>query len=47
MTPDPHTQQTESEAIDWLYCCLAGVLLGALIVASVVGHHVVSLGVMP
>jgi len=47
MTPDPHTKQTEAEAIDWLYCCIAGVLLGALMAASVVGHHLVSIGITP
>lgn len=45
MTPDPQAKQTEQEAVDWLYCFIAALVISALVIGSVVGHWWVSLGV--
>lgn len=47
MTNPEHSKQTEQEAMDWLYVAIATAIIVALILAATVGHHVVSLGVLP
>lgn len=45
MTNRDFDEQTEGEMIDWLYIALCAGLISFLILASVCGHHWVSLGV--
>lgn len=40
-------KQLEEEAADWVATVFASVLIVALLLGSVWGHHVVSMGVMP
>lgn len=46
MSNEQHSRQMEEEGIDWLYTCLSVGIIVALILASVVGHAVVSVGVV-
>jgi len=47
VTNTEHSEQTEHEAVDWLYVAIATAIIVALILAAIMGHHLVSLGVQP
>lgn len=45
MNNQEHSKQTEGEALDWLYVAIATAIIVTLILAAIMGHHIVSLGV--
>lgn len=45
MNNPKHSKPTEHEALDWAYVAIATAIIVALILAAIMGHHIVSLGV--